>query len=191
VNDRPEEDRATTTPTAVEGRREGTTRRTGMSSLGSSHPCCKGVSPCVSRRYSGVRVSKSADVSAANRTVASANSLTLRVDRSRSVSCGPAPIGVDDDRRSSRSPSSRSAPTAGGRAGTAEAGAPAGRSGAERGLAPRPRSRPVRGTGGTVNERRCGVVRGGAASILPLRPPCTPSGAVIRREKVATEGIGS
>ena len=34
--------------------------------------------------------------------------------------------------------------------------APADRSGAERGLAPRPRSRPARGTGGTENERRCG-----------------------------------
>ena len=37
--------------------------------------------------------------------------------------------------------------------------APADRSGAERGLVPRPRSRPVRGTGGTENERRCGEER--------------------------------
>jgi len=72
--------------------------------------------------------------------------------------------------------------------------APADRSGAERGLAPRPRSRSAGGTEGTVDERRCGAVAGRccavAASILPLRPPCTPSGAVISRAEVPTEEIG-
>ena len=170
---RPEEARATTTPTAVEGRREGTTVGHGMSSLGSSLPRRKGVSPPCAGRYTwGRRAERvvlagvgpcvlclcGAGFSGVGESLQSLSASRCRcVDSHRSGSsrCSTSPIGGADDRRSSRSPSWRSVgQPAGGPEQRREA--PADRSGAERGLAPRPRSRAVRGTGGTDNERRCG-----------------------------------
>jgi hypothetical protein len=133
VKRRPEGDRATTALTAAEDRREGTTCGQGMSSLVVSLPVRKGVATDCERRYTGgieAEPCVSFGLAALTGSVSNANS-PVSISNSRSVI---EPAGGSEQRRE----------------------APADRSGAERGLAPRPRSRPVRGTGGTANERRGG-----------------------------------
>jgi hypothetical protein len=205
VNGRPEEDRATTTPTAVfgQGRRRGTTM-TWLSSPRSSLSRRKVVSAPRDGRYNALRRPVSAEVSGANAAVASGNKVTLREKGSRCVGCGPGPIGVDELVQVSRSTlvedrCSRSViEPAGGPDGVGgqlePAPAPRRRGGRrrrrKRPLAGRPGSRPVRGTAGTANEGRLRSRSAVAASILLLRPPLPPNAPVIRRCGVATEGIG-